>query len=250
MEQENQPKHKPEFEAVGSPFKIPRTRPPLPRYGPGLDISRAEVLPHDDEEISEDEEDLFPCSDEEYEEGENSNLNLEPLEVPAGFFNEELGPPEVDQESLQVLDDRPTVKEITRLTKMEVVELVNLQKKALRTSPSTSTSLQSWCMIGGIENQKVSDQQKKQLEQTKTQHVVGKEDRAWWLENTRKWRRKTMCFLLPPVQQSKLLPMLRLAYRWSLWSVDVKDAFLQVPQRTACLCKIPSEVCCWKCCCR
>ena len=40
---------------------------------------------------------------------------------------------------------------------------------------------------------------------------------------------------------TKIIPMLCLAYSWSIWSVDVKDAFLQVPQKVNVLCRIPSE---------
>ena len=40
---------------------------------------------------------------------------------------------------------------------------------------------------------------------------------------------------------TKLVPMLALANRWAIYSVDVKDAFLQVPQKTPCLCRVPEE---------
>ena len=61
----------PTFEEVGSPSKIPRYRAPLPRAHPGAtaNISRAEVLPHDDElidEYDEDTESLYPNSDDDY----------------------------------------------------------------------------------------------------------------------------------------------------------------------------------------
>ena len=38
---------------------------------------------------------------------------------------------------------------------------------------------------------------------------------------------------------TKLIPILALINSWSIYSLDVKDAFLQVPQRTSCLCKVP-----------
>ena len=44
---------------------------------------------------------------------------------PVRFFQEELGLPESEAEALQALDDQASVKEITRLTSMEVVELVH-----------------------------------------------------------------------------------------------------------------------------
>ena len=40
---------------------------------------------------------------------------------------------------------------------------------------------------------------------------------------------------------TEIIPMLCLAFNWSIWSVDVKDAFLQVPQKIKVLCRIPSE---------
>ena len=61
----------PTFEEVGSPSKIPRYRAPLPRAHPGAtaNISRAEALPHDDElvdEYDDDNESLYPNSDDDY----------------------------------------------------------------------------------------------------------------------------------------------------------------------------------------
>ena len=53
--------------------------------------------------------------------------NREQQQLPAKFFQEELGPPDIEEESLQALDDQATIKEITRLTKMEVVELINIE---------------------------------------------------------------------------------------------------------------------------
>eukprot|EP00439_Symbiodinium_sp_Y106_P000302 s8784_g1.t1 len=40
---------------------------------------------------------------------------------------------------------------------------------------------------------------------------------------------------------TKLVPILALLNDWAIYSVDVKDAFLQVPQRTPCLCRVPEE---------
>ena len=92
----------PTFEEVGSPSKIPRYRAPLPRAHPGAtaNISRAEVLPHDDElvdEYDEENESLYPNSDDDYvEQDEVYNEeapNREHQQLPAKFFQEELGPP-------------------------------------------------------------------------------------------------------------------------------------------------------------
>ena len=104
----------PIFEEVGSPSKIPRCRAPLPRAHPGAtaNISRAEVLPHDDEvidEYDEDTESLYPNSDDDYVEQDEvykeEASHRGQQQLPAKFFQEELGPPDIEEESLQALDD-------------------------------------------------------------------------------------------------------------------------------------------------
>ena len=40
---------------------------------------------------------------------------------------------------------------------------------------------------------------------------------------------------------TKLAPILALLNQWAIYSVDVKDEFLQVPQRTPVLCRVPEE---------
>ena len=108
----------PTFEEVGSPSKIPRYRAPLPRAHPGAtaNISRAEVLPQDDElvdEYDEDNESLCPNSDDDYVEQDEvyseEAPNREQQQLPAKFFQEELGPPSIEEESLQALDDQATM---------------------------------------------------------------------------------------------------------------------------------------------
>ena len=44
------------------------------------------------------------------------------------FFQEESGPSTIEQDGLYELDDQAMIKEITRLTKMEIVELVNVSE--------------------------------------------------------------------------------------------------------------------------
>ena len=74
---------------------------------------------------------MYPNSDDDYVEQDEvyseEAPNREQQQLPAKFFQEKLGPPSIEEESLQALDDQATIKEITRLTKMEVVELINIE---------------------------------------------------------------------------------------------------------------------------
>ena len=238
----------PTFEEVGSPSKIPRYRAPLPRAHPGAtaNISRAEVLPHDDElvdEYDEDNESLYPNSDDDYvEQDEVYNEEAphrEQQQLPAKFFQEELGPPSIEEESLQALDDQATVKEITRLTKVEVVELINIEGQEDDESKYLTTKL--------VLEWRFRDADGFQLEEGEDSKAVSTE-RCWQRRSrlvAREYKtvEKRDDVFSPATSPAltKIIPMLCLAYNWSIWSVDVKDAFLQVPQKVKVLCRIPSE---------
>jgi hypothetical protein len=127
--------HRPEFEEVGSPSKIPRRRLDMPRFSPGGTASAREVC-HDDEAVdyddcdylsaigSDDEEDFYEGNEEEVLPEEKSEERL-----PERFFTEEGGPPEVEQEVLEELDRRAKRKEILRLTKMGAIKKVTVNKE-------------------------------------------------------------------------------------------------------------------------
>ena len=238
----------PVFEEVGSPSKIPRYRAPLPRAHPGAtaNISRAEVLPHDDEvidEYDEDTESLYPNSDDDYVEQDEvykeEASHREQQQLPAKFFQEELGPPDIEEESLQALDDQATIKEITRLTKMEVVELINIEGQEDDESKYLTTKL--------VLDWRFRDADGFQLEEGADSKAVSIE-RCWQRRSrlvAREYKtvEKRDDVFSPATSPAltKIIPMLCLAYNWSIWSVDVKDAFLQVPQKVKVLCRIPSE---------
>ena len=238
----------PVFEEVGSPSKIPRYRAPLPRAHPGAtaNISRAEVLPHDDEvidEYDEDTESLYPNSDDDYVEQDEvykeEASHREQQQLPAKFFQEELGPPDIEEESLQALDDQATIKEITRLTKMEVVELINIEGQEDDESKYLTTKL--------VLDWRFRDADGFQLEEGADSKAVSIE-RCWQRRSrlvAREYKtvEKRDDVFSPATSPAltKIIPMLCLAYNWSIWSVDVKDAFLQVPQKVKLLCRIPSE---------
>ena len=84
-------------------------------------------MPHDDEVFEEEE--FWTFSEDEEEPEVEPEKKKEATKVPPSFFDEEAGPPEVDPEFLQELDDEATEKEIRRLTKMEVIELVATEKE-------------------------------------------------------------------------------------------------------------------------
>ena len=238
----------PTFEEVGSPSKIPRYRAPLPRAHPGAtaNISRAEVLPHDDElidEYDEDVESLYPNSDDDYVEQDEvykeEAPHREQQQLPAKFFQEELGPPSIEEESLQALDDQATIKEITRLTKMEVVELINIEGQEDDESKYLTTKL--------VLDWRFRDADGFQLEEGEDSKAISTE--RCWQRRSRlvargyKTVEKRDDVFSPATSPAltKIIPMLCLAYNWSIWSVDVKDAFLQGPQRVKVLCRVPSE---------
>ena len=130
---------RPQFEVVGSPSKIPRLRPELPRYGSG-NVGRVK-MPSDDiildveeevfqEPLSEDEEffDEEESDQEEElqtkEETEEDDEDEADPEFSEAFQREEFGPPEVSDEALERFDERATKKEITRLVAMGVLQEV------------------------------------------------------------------------------------------------------------------------------
>ena len=238
----------PTFEEVGSPSKIPRYRAPLPRAhsGASANISRAEALPHDDElvdEYEDDNESLYPNSDYDYAEQDEAyyeaTSNKEQQQLPAEFFQEELGPPDIEEESLQALDDQATIKEITRLTKMEVFELINIEGQEDDESKYLTTKL--------VLDWRFRDADGFQLETGERSKAVNTE-RCWQRRSrlvAREYKtvEKRDDVFSPATSPAltKIIPMLCLAFNWSVWSVDVKDAFLQVPQKVKVLCRIPSE---------
>ena len=238
----------PTFEEVGSPSKIPRYRAPLPRAHPGAtaNISRAEVPLHDDDlvdEYYEDNESLYPNSDDDYVEQDEvyseEAPNREQQQLPAKFFQEELGPPSIEEESLQALDDQATIKEVTRLTKMEVVELINIEGQEDDESKYLTTKL--------VLDWRFRDSDGFQLEEGEDSKAVNTE--RCWKRRSRLVAREYKTVekrddVFSPATSpalTKIIPMLCLAFYWSIWSVDVKDAFLQVPQKVKVLCRMPSE---------
>ena len=62
----------------------------------------------------EDDESLYPNSEDEYEEDEvdeEAAASREKQQLPVQFFQEELGPPDISEQSLQALDEQATVRD-------------------------------------------------------------------------------------------------------------------------------------------
>ncbi|CAE7243558.1 unnamed protein product [Symbiodinium sp. CCMP2592] len=187
---------RPDFEEVGSPSKMAKRTVGL------VSVFRAENFP-DNDEHSDDEAWL---GDEEYEAGSEgeSDWDLEPSEkqeqpvrvLPQEFFNEEAGLPQVSEEQLEEIDDEAVDKEVTRLTKMQVTEEVDLQRV--------------WQRRARLVAREYNNSKREDIFSPATSPSI-----------------------------TKLIPMLALINGWSIWSLGIKDAFLQVPQKRAVKCKVP-----------
>ncbi|CAE7612898.1 GIP [Symbiodinium sp. CCMP2592] len=169
-------------------------------------------MPHDDEVYEADDEFMYE-SEEEEEETESEPREVS-TKVPVEFFDEEKGPPNVDPAFLQRLDDEATVKEIKRLTKMGVISLVSTDpQEATENVPlvDSEQELHKWLTT-------------KLVKDWRFREATGFEvDEA--TEGTTKPKQTQRCWQL---RITKLVPMLALANNWAIYSVDVKDAFLQV----------------------
>ena len=233
----------PTFEEVGSPSKIPRYRAPLPRAHPGAsaNISRAEALPHDGALVDEYEV-CIPIQMMIMQSKMRHIMKQHPTKSSSSyqqsFSKKNLGH-QIEEESLQALDDQATIKEITRLTKMEVVELINIEGQEDDESKYLTTKL--------VLDWRFRDADGFQLETGEHSKAVNAE-RCWQRRSrlvAREYKtvEKRDDVFSPATSPAltKIIPMLCLAFNWSVWSVDVKDAFLQVPQKVKVLCRIPSE---------
>ncbi|CAE7586204.1 GIP [Symbiodinium sp. CCMP2592] len=164
-------------------------------------------MPHDDEVYEADDEFVYE-SEEEEEETESEPTEVF-TKVPVEFFDEEKGPPNVDPAFLQKLDDEATVKEIKRLTKMGVISLVSTDpQEATENVPlvDSEQELHKWLTTKLVKDWRFREATGFEAEEAK--------------EGTTKPKQ---------IQRiTKLVPMLALANHWAIYSVDVKDAFLQV----------------------
>ncbi|CAE7229693.1 GIP [Symbiodinium sp. CCMP2592] len=199
-------KHSLEPEEPSSPSKLRKQ------------VNRAEEtdgylnMPHDDEVYEADDEFVYE-SEEEEEETESEPAEVS-TKVPVEFFDEEKGPPNVDPDFLQKLDDEATVKEIKRLTKMGVISLVSTDpQEATENVPlvDSEQELHKWLTTKLVKDWRFREATGFEVDEATAGTTKPKQIQRCWQ------RRIT-----------KLVPMLALANNWAIYSVDVKDAFLQV----------------------
>ncbi|CAE7249321.1 unnamed protein product [Symbiodinium sp. CCMP2592] len=168
-------------------------------------------MPHDDEVYEADDEFLYESEEEEETESEPTEVSTK---VPVEFFDEEKGPPNVDPAFLQKLDDEATVKEIKRLTKMGVISLVSTDpQEATENVPlvDSEQELHKWLTTKLVKDWRFREATGFEVDEATAGTTKPKQIQRCWQ------RRIT-----------KLVPMLALANNWAIYSVDVKDAFLQV----------------------
>ena len=214
---------KPEFEEVGTGSKIPKVDSPTKRYPP---FSVGMVYEHNDEELPE--PDLEPgeiWEDSEYGSDQEQDL----------FGDEDSGPPNLPDEELKDLDRKAMVTEIDRLIAMQAVQRTALSE---------------------IEKEeKTEGEREREKESSGTKWLTTKFVFDWRFRE-RKWIRRARLVarefksqehrtdtFSPATSASlvRLIPILGLQQEHSLYSIDVKDAFLQVPQRNRTACEFPKE---------
>ena len=213
---------KPEFEEVGTGSKIPKVDSPTKRYPP---FSVGMVYEHNDEELPE--PDLEPgeiWEDSEYGSDQEQDL----------FGDEDSGPPNLSEEEIRDLDRKAMVTEIDRLIAMQAVQRTALSE---------------------IEKEEKTEGEREEGENSGTKWLTTKFVFDWRFRE-RKWIRRARLVarefksqehrtdtFSPATSASlvRLIPILGLQQEHSLYSIDVKDAFLQVPQRNRTACEFPKE---------
>ena len=213
---------KPEFEEVGTGSKIPKVDSPTKRYPP---FSVGMVYEHNDEELPE--PDLEPgeiWEDSEYGSDQEQDL----------FGDEDSGPPNLPDEEIKDLDRKAMVTEIDRLIAMQAVQRTALSE---------------------IEKEEKTEAEREEKESSGTKWLTTKFVFDWRFRE-RKWIRRARLVarefksqehrtdtFSPAASASlvRLIPILGLQQEHSLYSIDVKDAFLQVPQRNRNACEFPKE---------
>ena len=243
---------RPEFEDVGSPCKIPRTRPTPPRFGPGTpSVLRAELRP-DNDVHSEDEQwfaDEEFCGDSEEESDweeedveEKSYRSKKVFILPSAFFNEEAGPPAVEEQELDELDEEAAEKEVSRLTRMNVIEEVDANEDDGEDHIWLTTKLVYDWRFREAENV-VPQEEASRMPSIENENL--KPRRCWQRRArlvAREYNTSKRDDIFSPATSpalTKIIPILALLNHWSIWSLDIKDAFLQVPQRRPVKCRIP-----------
>ena len=214
---------KQEFEEVGTGSKIPKVDSPTKRYPP-FNVGRV-VYEHNDEELPDPEQgtDIF---------WEDTYSDLGDSDEEDLFGNEDSGPPSLTEEQLQELDREAMLTEIQRLTEMQAVSrrpLQELEREEEREDGEERTQGTKW-----LTTKFVFDWRFRNGRWIRRARLVAREFRGQEVRNDT-FSPATSASLV------RLIPVLGLQQEHSLYSVDVKDAFLQVPQKTRCACHFPKE---------
>lgn len=234
---------RPEFEEAGSPSKLPRRTVGL------VSVLRTEKFP--DNDVHSDDEEWFG-DDEFYDYSENESdwefvedpaeRREQPVRVlPREFFDEEAGPPQVSEEQLEEIDDEAAEKEVTRLTKMNVIEEVDLEEQDDESIWLTTKLVFDWRFR---EAENVVQEQEEGVPEAESSEKL-KPKRVWQRRArlvAREYNNSKREDIFSPATSpsiTKLIPILALFNGWSIWSLDIKDAFLQVPQKRPVKCKVP-----------
>ena len=150
------------------------------------------------------------------------------------FGDEDSGPPNLSEEEIRDLDRKAMVTEIDRLIAMQAVQRTALSE---------------------IEKEEKTEGEREEKESSGTKWLTTKFVFDWRFRE-RKWIRRARLVarefksqehrtdtFSPATSASlvRLIPILGLQQEHSLYSIDVKDAFLQVPQRNRTACEFPKE---------
>ena len=150
------------------------------------------------------------------------------------FGDEDSGPPNLSDEEIRDLDRKAMVTEIDRLIAMQAVQRTALSE---------------------IEKEEKTGDEREEKEISGTKWLTTKFVFDWRFRE-RKWIRRARLVarefksqehrtdtFSPATSTSlvRLIPILGLQQEHSLYSIDVKDAFLQVPQKNRTACEFPKE---------
>ena len=144
------------------------------------------------------------------------------------FRNEDAGP-EVTESQLQELDREAMLTEINRLTAMKALArkpLQELEREEERENQEENSQGTKW-----LTAKFVFDWRFRNNRWTRRARLVARQFRGQEVRNDT-FSPATSASLV------RLIPILGLQQEHSLYSIDVKDAFLQVPQRMPC-CQFP-----------
>ena len=154
-------------------------------------------------------------------------------EFSEAFQREELGPPEVSDEALERFDERATKKEINRLVAMGVLQEVTTSSNEDPDLPEVQEQEYIWLTTKFVYDWRFRE--------------VGSKKR--WMRRARLVAREYKVLekrddIFSPATTpalTRLIPCVAMMRRWCVYAADIKDAFLQVPQKRKVLCAMDEK---------